>query len=369
MKIELKKITVAELVGGYDNKGDDGVVGYGGRLDIRPPYQREFIYNAAQSKAVIDTLHRGFPLNVMYWAVRGDGDFEIIDGQQRTISICEYVAGKFSCEGLFGIAQSRAFQNLQNDEQEKINNYELMVYLCTGSDSEKLQWFRTINIAGVKLRDQELRNAVYSGTWVTAAKRHFSKINSPAKGVGGKYLSGEVSRQDYLESAIKWLAGGTANIETYMGKHQNDKDAEELWAHFCAVIEWVKKVFPKHRKEMKSVDWGAFYAAHKNAKLNPKKLEEKIAALMQDDDVTKKSGAYPYVLTGDERHLNIRAFTPAQKRSAYERQKGKCRKCKKEFGIDEMQGDHIKPWSKGGKTVPENCQMLCHECHRQKGAV
>ncbi|MDD9799069.1 MAG: DUF262 domain-containing protein [Gammaproteobacteria bacterium] len=367
MKIELKEITVAELVDGYADKADEGVVGYGGRLDIRPPYQREFIYKDAQRDAVIDTLHKGFPLNVMYWAVRDDGDFEVIDGQQRTISICQFVQGLFSCRDLFGVDQPRAFHNLQDDEQDKIRDYKLTVYLCTGNDSEKLEWFKTINIAGAELTDQELRNAVYSGAWVTDAKRYFSKRGCAAYGLGGDYLSGSAIRQEYLETAIKWLAGGKSNIETYMGKHQQDTDAKPLWAHFRAVIAWVQKVFPQYRREMKGLDWGAFYAEFKGREFDAEKLERDIVRLMQDDDIKKKSGIYAYLLTGGEHHLNIRAFTPAQKRSAFERQKGKCPVCKKQFGIDEMEGDHITPWREGGKTEPGNCQMLCKECNRRKG--
>jgi len=367
MKVELKEITVAELVDGYADNDDEGVVGYGGRLDIRPPYQREFIYKDAQRDAVIDTLHKGFPLNVMYWAVRDDGNFEVIDGQQRTISVCQYVQMGFSCSGLFGVDQQRAFHNLQDDEQNKILNYKLTVYFCTGADSEKLEWFKTINIAGEELTDQELRNAVYSGAWVTDAKRYFSKRNCAAHGLGGDYLSGKANRQEYLETAIQWLAGGKAHIESYMGEHQREANAKPLWEHFRAVIAWVEKVFPNYRREMKGLDWGAFYAEFKDAQLDAKKLEAEVARLMQDDDIKKKSGIYAYLLTGGERHLNIRAFTAAQKRGAFERQQGKCPECKKEFGIDEMEGDHITPWREGGKTEPENCQMLCKECNRRKG--
>jgi len=204
MKIELKEITVAELADGYADRTDEGVVGYGGRLDIRPKYQREFVYKDAQRDAVIDTLHKGFPLNVMYWAVRDDGGFEVIDGQQRTISICQFVHGDFACRGLFDFDQPRAFHNLPNDKQDIIRDYKLMVYLCTGADSEKLEWFKTINIAGEELTDQELRNAVYSGPWVTDAKRYFSKRGGPAGDEGGKYLIGAANRQEYLETAIKW---------------------------------------------------------------------------------------------------------------------------------------------------------------------
>jgi hypothetical protein len=357
MKIELKEITVGELANGYADNEENGVVGYGGQLDIRPPYQREFIYKDKQRDAVIDTVTKEFPLNVMYWATREAGGFEVIDGQQRTISISQYVAGDFSFKG-------RYFHNLQNDEKEQILNYKLMIYFCSGTDSEKLEWFKTINIAGEKLTDQELRNAVYSGSWVTDAKRYFSKSGCAAYGLGGDYLSGSPIRQEYLETAIDWLSEG--HIEEYMATHQHDANANELWLYFQSVISWIKVLFPRQRKEMKSVDWGGLYNRLKDKKFDAKKLEQQVSQLMMDDDVTKKSGIYPYVLTGEEKHLNIRAFTPQQKREAYERQKELCVVCKEHFEIGEMEADHITPWHAGGKTNAANCQMLCREDNRRK---
>ena len=357
MKIELKEITVRELANGYEDNQENGVIGYGGKLDIRPPYQREFIYKDKQREAVIDTITKGFPLNVMYWAVREDGNFEVIDGQQRTISICQYVSGEFSFKG-------RYFHNLQKDEQEQILDYKLMVYLCSGTDSEKLKWFQTINIAGEKLTEQELRNAVYSGSWVSDAKRYFSKNGCAAYQIGKDYLNGSPIRQDYLETAIEWISKG--NIESYMAKHQDDPNANEIWLYFQSVINWVKATFPKYRKEMKGVAWGLLYNEFKDAKLDHKKLETEIAKLMQDEDVTNKKGIYEYVLTGKEKHLNIRAFSENQKREAYERQQGICVVCKKHFEFDEMEADHITPWHLGGKTIAENCQMLCREDNRRK---
>ena len=362
MKIQLKQITVAELIDGYRDNHEEGVVGYGGRLDIRPPYQREFVYKDEQRNAVIATLRKNYPLNVMYWAVREDGNFgvfEVVDGQQRTISICQYVQGSFSFDRLY-------FHNLQDDQQKQVLDYKLTVYLCTGTDSEKLEWFKTINIAGAELTDQELRNAVYSGSWVTDAKRYFSKRGCAAYSVGSDYLSGSAIRQEYLETAIKWMGGGKSEIETYMGQHQHNESAEPLWTYFCTVIDWVKEVFPKYRKEMKGLDWGAFYAQHKDKKLDPIKLEAEIVNLMQDDEVTKKSGVYEYVLTRKKQCLNLRAFTDSQKREVFEKQKGKCPMCKETFAIEEMEGDHITPWHEGGKTDTENCQMLCKECNRRK---
>ena len=220
MKIELKEITVKELTEAYENNDEAGVIGYGGKLDIRPPYQREFIYKDKQRDAVINTLSKNFPLNVMYWAVRDGGEYEVIDGQQRTISICQYVDGDFSVQ-IGAFPERRAFHNLQKDEREQILNYKLTVYLCSGTDSEKLDWFKTINIAGEELKDQELRNAVYFGPWVTDAKRYFSKSNCPAYGLGNNYLSGTAIRQDYLEKTIKWISKD-GNIEDYMSKNQNE---------------------------------------------------------------------------------------------------------------------------------------------------
>lgn len=355
MKIELKEISVRNLTNGYQDNEENGVVGFGGKLDIRPPYQREFVYDEKERNAVINTLQKDFPLNVMYWAVRENGNFEVIDGQQRTISICRYVNGDFSINGL-------AFHNLPKDKQDQILNYTLMVYYCSGTDSEKLDWFETINIAGKVLTPQELRNAVYSGSWVSDAKRYFSKNSRPK--IGDEYLTGSANRQEYLETAIDWISKGS--IKEYMSKNQHETNANELWLYFQAVISWIKATFPKYRKEMKGIKWGFLYNDYKDQKFDPKKLEEEITTLMLDEDVENKKGIYIYVLTRKERFLYIRAFSDKQKREAYERQKGICPVCTEEYQIEEMEGDHITPWHLGGKTTADNCQMLCKDDNRRK---
>jgi len=355
MNIELKEITVRDLTNGYKDNAEDGVIGYQGQLDIRPPYQREFVYGDKERNAVINTVQKDFPMNVMYWAVREDGNFEIIDGQQRTISLCQYVNNDFSINGL-------AFHNLPKDKQEQILEYKLMVYFCSGTDSEKLDWFQTINIAGKELTNQELRNAVYSGSWVTDAKRYFSKNSRPK--IGDDYLSGSANRQEYLETAIDWISNG--QIKEYMSEHQHDPTAIDLWNYFQSVINWVKAVFPKYRREMKGIEWGILYNDFKDQKYDPKILEQEVSKLMEDDDVGNKKGIYIFVLTRKEKFLNIRAFSPNQKREAYERQKGICPVCKEHFEIEQMEGDHITPWHEGGKTSAENCQMLCKEDNRRK---
>lgn len=357
MNIDLHEITVRDLTQGYQDTEELGVVGFDMKLDIRPPYQREFIYKDKQREAVIDTLFKGFPLNVMYWAVRNDGGYEVIDGQQRTISICQFVDGEFAYKG-------RYFHNLQIDEQELILNYKLMVYICSGTDSEKLEWFKTINIAGEKLTPQELRNAVYSGLWVTDAKKYFSKSNCAAYGLGGNYLNGIPIRQDYLETVIDWISDG--QIEKYMAINQHEASSNELWLYFQNVINWVKVIFPNYRREMKGIAWGQLYNKYKDVRFDPKTLEAKILELMLDDEVTNKKGIYEYVLTGNIKYLNIRTFSDSQKREAYERQKGICSKCGEHFEINRMEADHITPWHEGGKTSAENCQMLCIEDNRRK---
>jgi len=364
VKIELKEITVQQLTTGYQNNDELGVVAYSGALDVRPPYQREFVYRDRQRDAVIDTVTRGFPLNVMYWSVGGNDRFEVIDGQQRTISICEFVVGEFAMR-VGSTEQPRYFHNLHDDEKQQVLNYKLMVYLCSGTDSEKLDWFRTINIAGEELTAQELRNAVYSGPWVASAKPYFSKNGCPAYSIGSNYMRGSPIRQDYLETAVNWISNG--DISGYMASHQHDPNANQLWAYFQNVMNWVKLTFPSYFKEMRGVPWGALFNEFGHETFDTAKLEADVNRLMEDVDVTKKSGIFEYVLNKNERALSIRAFDGNMKREAYQRQGRRCVACGEEFEIEQMEGDHITPWHEGGKTIAANCQMLCKEDNRRKG--
>lgn len=357
MKIDLKEITIKEVCDWYVNNNEEGVVGYDGNLNIRPKYQREFVYKDKQRDSVIETVRKDFPLNVMYWVKSEDDTYEVLDGQQRTISICEYVSGKFSLNYQY-------FHNLEAEEQEQILNYKLMVYFCEGNDKEKLDWFKTINIAWEKLTDQELRNAIYTGSWLTEAKKHFSKSGCPAHSIWSDYLKGSSIRQEYLETAISWISDG--NINEYMSKNQHEPNANELWLYFQNVINWIQVVFPKYRKEMKWLPWGILYNEFKDKNFDSKALEEEITHLMQDDDVTKRPWIYQYVLTRNEKYLSIRAFKDKEKRQVYERQKGVCTKCNNHFEIEEMEADHITPWHEWGKTTIENCQMLCKHDNRTK---
>lgn len=368
MKIKLHRIPIRDLHEGYVNSGYNGVIGYGGALDIRPEFQREFVYDMAQQQAVIETIRAGFPLNVMYWSAQPDPDFgqptyEMLDGQQRSISICEYVEGIFSV--MVG-KNPKNFHNLGLADRNQILDYELMVYFCDGTEDEKLAWFEVINIAGLKLTDQEMRNAVYTGPWLASSKRYFSRHGDGADKLARGYVAtGAVDRQALLEKAISWVAGkGDGNIKSYMNDHRQDADAVELWTYFKSVIDWVKLKFPTTRRPMLSVPWNELYDEYGQKDLDADDLESHVKELMSDDEVERKSGIYTFVLSGDERALGLRAFNDNQRLEAYERQDGVCPMCSKHFEFDDMDGDHILPWSRGGKTISENCQMLCVKDNR-----
>ena len=367
MKITEIKVKVSELAQGYEDNAENGVVAWNKKLDVRPAYQREFVYDEKKRNAVIDTLIKGYPLNIMYWAKNDDDSYEIIDGQQRTISICQFLNNEFSFN-------NRIFSGMTQSEKDEINSYELTVFVCEGNDKEKLDWFETINIAGEELEKQELRNAVYTGKWLSDAKRYFSKTNCAAYNIASKYLAGELKRQKYLETAIRWHANAKTDdeIRAYMGAHQMDSDALELWSYFQNVIGWVKAKFKVYRREMKGIEWGFVYNRFDEKTRNSFDAEKIEAELKKyfgyeyEDQITNKKGIFEYVLDGDERHLNIRAFKESEKRAAYEKQNGICAKCKNHFEYNEMEGDHITPWSKGGKTELSNLQMLCKDCNRRK---
>jgi len=292
-----------------------------------------------QCDGVICTVIKGLPLNVMYWCRTGEDSYEVLDGQQRYISVCEYVDGSFSVD-------NRYFYNLPSDQKQKILDYQFFTYVCDGTDSEKLDWFRIINIAGEQLTDQELRNAVYADSWTSDAKRYFSKTGCAAGTLAGNYLKGASIRQEYLETAILWAASAQGQtIEAYIAQHQFDSSAVQLWNYFRSVIDWVQAIFPRTRKEMKGLPWGFLFNEHgQRTDLDPKKLELEVQRLLGDEAVTRKSGIYEYLLTGDERKLSIRAFDRRDALAAYERQGHKCAICGEAFSFEDMHADHIKAW-------------------------
>ncbi len=386
MNIDLAYIRVEDVFNGYEDKDDDGAFAYGGKLAIRPPYQRNYVYDNDQAESVIHTVLKGYPLNVMYWVLTEgtytltedreliaseDAKFEVLDGQQRTLSLMQYCDHKFSIT-LDG--SSVYWDSLTDDKYESLMQYPLMVYICTGTDSEKLEWFEVVNIAGEKLTDQELLNKTYTGEWLSAAKRIFSKRNCAARGLSEKYIDGDPNRQILLEKALIGISElqGLKNHSEYMAAHKSDSDADELWQYFQDVINWVQKIFPDYYKDMKGLKWCHLYNKYHSNSYNSSYMSMEVKRLHEDEDVRKNSGIYEYLLCKDSdpyagRLLNIRAFERRDKLAAYSKQNGICPICGNHFEFDEMEGDHIKPWSKGGRTVPENCQMLCKDCNNNKG--
>lgn len=365
MKIHLEEIPVRDVVAGYIDDETHGVVGLDGKLNIRPPFQREFVYKDKQRDAVIQSILNNLPLNVMYWSLCPDGTYECMDGQQRTISICQFATGVFSVD-------YRYIHNLKATDPtayEQFMNYKLMVYICEGTEAEKLAWFKVINIAGEKLTDQEMRNAIYHGPWLSNAKTYFSKTGCPAYQIGQNYVNGNPIRQDYLETALSWIANKEGiTIEDYMSIHQNDASASELWMYYQEVISWVKRLFPNDDKSriklMRGLPWGTWYNEFGSAKYDSLQMEAEIKRLLDDEDVTNQKGIYHYLLDGNEKWLNIRAFSEKEKQRKYAEQNGICPKCGKHFEYDEMDADHIIPWSQGGKTEYSNLQLLCVGCNR-----
>lgn len=373
------EIMVKDLISGYlENEETNEIRAWAGKLDVRPAYQRGFVYkekNLYKRDAVIDTILNGFPLSVFYWVDRENGRYEVLDGQQRIMSICQYSKNEFSIP--FNGRQV-SFKRLLEDEERDFLNYPLMVYFCRGTQSKKLKWFRRINVAGEPLNDQELLNASYAkGKWLGEAKKIFSKPkNNGAYNKGRPYVNGTPIRQDILRTAIKWINDG--DIKGYMEKHEMDTDAEPLRKHYYKVIDWVIDTFGEDNKrtEMKYVDWGTLYKEHHKKKWNAVELEKQVAELMTNKDIKNKKGIYPYVLDGNEKHLKYRDFEDEDKRVRFEEQKGKCAyhessNCKAGDRVfddyTEMHADHIKPWDKGGETELDNLQLLCATCNITKG--
>ncbi|MCL6423684.1 DUF262 domain-containing protein [Brachybacterium sp. JHP9] len=381
--------SIAAVVSGFQDDAERGVRGLDGGLDIRPAYQREFVYDQKQQTAVIDTVMRSLPLNTMYWVRSIDADtgeerFEVLDGQQRTISICRFVTGGFSIADRHGAIAT--FAGLPADVQKKILDYELQVYVCEGSDSERLEWFRTINVAGEKLTEQELRNANYPGRWLSDAKRFFSRPGGPADDISSGLVRASAIRQELLEKALAWISAnqGLGDLTEYMALHAGDANASELKTYWRTLTEWVDQYFLPasglRDKPMLGVDWGRLYNEHGGRRdLDQDQIRAEVARLMADGEVQKKSGIYEYVLRGSGldaqslRLLSLRAFSESDKATMYAAQDGRCAAPQwtghdpdEHFERAGMHADHVIPWSKGGRTELPNGQMLCAACNLEK---
>lgn len=390
-------LTIRELVKGFkENTATGEVTSMNGLLNIRPPYQREFVYEQPRRDAVITTVLESCPLSVIYLAKLDDGKLEVIDGQQRILSICKFAVGQFSIEvtmDIDGKKQPLGYARLA-ERQKDFDDYELMAYVCEGDNAAKMKWFKRINKAGVELTDQELLNANYHGAWVTDAKKYFSNPKGLAFGtVLGKQTFGDytdaksgsksedekaVIRQYLLEKVLKWAydadnenrpkltTKAKFDVETYMEKHYRNIDAIELWRYYEDVIRWVSRTFPTYRKLMQSIEWGLLYNRYRD--VDPTGLDEKVNTLLETEEVSNEKMVYEAVLSDDMKLLNARAFSEADRKRKYREQNGICVYCNGKFEFADMAGDHITPWSKGGKTSYDNLQMLCVKCNCRKSA-
>lgn len=378
--------TIADICRGfmYSELEGRGLFGLGGRLVIQPEYQRNYIYNDGKKDvAVLDSLFKGYPIGLIYFNTRPDGTFEVLDGQQRITSIGRYLTGKLTPQ-LGG--RDMPYSALPAEEKARLDNTRLLIYACEGEEREIKEWFRTINIVGLPLREQELLNAVYSGPWVTAAKKVLSNSADTRVQKWGTYVSGEVKRQDFLATAIQWVAAShDMSAEEYMGQHRNDTDCKELVSYFCGVIDWVASVFRTTDNTLCGREWQRLYAAYHERQYDLDALNARVDALLDDPSVTDKRGIYEYVLGGetDTRLLAVRFFDEKTKRAAYARQTAEAKKksvsncplcaighsanCQRIYPMKEMDADHVSPWSKGGNTTAANCQMLCRSHNRAKG--
>ncbi len=386
MTITTPVITIRELVKNYKDSGDNGVVAYHGTLNVRPAYQRAFVYEPNDRDRVMMSVYNGLPLNSMYWAINPDGTYEVIDGQQRIISICQFITNDDGHGNPIAInfngKNNQSFEGLSPEKKEEILDYRLQVYLCNGTDDEKLEWFHTINIAGKQMTEQELLNANYTGSWLSDAKQYFSKKTNN-KALSISFCNNDdrcmlvnkdavaANRQELLELALRWRIAKSEQypeIKDYMAQHRFDENADELWNYYKSVIEWVKKTFPEYRREMKSIDWGTLYNKYSNNKYDPAELEAELKRLFDlynvDPDGLKKSGFYEYVLSGDRTLIWHRIFSDKQQRQAYANQGKKCGgRCGREMPFSELEAHHKVAFVDGGETTIDNCLMLCHDCH------
>ncbi|MBS1536935.1 MAG: DUF262 domain-containing protein [Bacteroidetes bacterium] len=377
-------ITVKEICEGfvYNELEGKGLFGLSGKLTIQPEYQRNYIYaDGKKDVAVIDSLLKGYPLGLIYFVKVKDDEFEILDGQQRITSFGRYVTNKFAYKDENGMEQY--FDGIAADKKIKILNTKLTIYECEGEESEIKNWFRTINIAGVPLNDQELNNAIFSGPFVTLAKAEFSNSQNSNIQKWSAYIKGSVNRQAFLEMALYWVSKG--NIIDYMSSHRFDKNINELKTYFTSVIDWVSAVFIDVENEMCGLEWGRLYETYHKKAYDPKKVLNQVQDLYGDPYVKNRKGIFEYILGGsvDTKLLDLRVFDDATKKSVYKTQTSQaeangmsnCPLCAlghdsnktKIWSLSDMDADHVTAWSKGGATDIKNCQMLCKTHNRAKG--
>jgi hypothetical protein len=385
MKTTLKTdITVKEICAGfvYNELEGKGLFGLSGKLTIQPEYQRNYIYaDGKRDVAVIESMLNGYPLGLIYFNKISDDKLEVLDGQQRITSIGRFVSNKFAIKDGNGMQQY--FGGIAADKQAKILETKLLIYECEGTESEIKDWFKTINIAGIPLNDQELLNAIYSGPFVTLGKEEFSNSRNSNIQKWSAYVSGSANRQEFLECALDWVSKG--KIDDYMSSHRSDDNIKELKTYFNTVIDWASSVFIDIENEMRGLEWGRLYEAYHKKAYDPTKVSAEVRELYGDFYVKNKKGIFEYILSGsnDTKLLEIRVFDEVTKKEVYSIQtdtakiKGEsnCPYCaighdankSKIWKLLDMDADHVAAWSKGGGTVLKNCQMLCKPHNRAKG--
>lgn len=387
MKTELKQYKVSDVVEGfvYNEFEGKGLYGLAGTLTIQPEFQRHYIYDdGKRDKAVIDSMLKGYPLGLIYFNRRADGGLEVLDGQQRITSIGRFVTSKFAIKDAHGNEQK--FSSLSDEQKKRITDASLLVYICEGTEDEIKAWFQTINISGVPLNDQELRNAVYSGPFVTAAKAEFSNSNIALLQKWAHYVKGDPKRQEVLEVALEWVAASKGqSIDGYMAEHRHDAGVNELKTYFNAVIDWVGSVFTTTDATMRGLPWDKYYREYGSTAYDAAAITAEAQELLADPAVKNARGIYPYLLGGkeDTRLLDVRLFPDAMKKRAYNDQTSdakteetsNCPLCAhgtnanktRIYAFKEMDADHVTAWSKGGETTLNNCEMLCISHNRSKG--
>ncbi|MCH5178032.1 MAG: DUF262 domain-containing protein [Prevotellaceae bacterium] len=384
MKTNLRTYTVADICNGftYNELEGKGLYGLSGRLTIQPEYQRNYIYaDGKKDVAVVESALHGYPLGIFYFNRTAGGQLEVLDGQQRITSLGRYVTNRFAIIDDMDIP--RKFAALTAGQQQQILSTELLVYECEGTEEEILQWFETVNIAGVPLNNQELLNTVCSGEFVTLAKQEFSNSQNANIQKWSHFVSGSVNRQDYLARALDWVSRG--NVKKYMSDHRHDTDINELKRYFDSVISWIESVFTDVEKEMCGQEWGRLYETYHLQPYNPTEVAARVQELYADPYVKNRRGIFEYVLGGckEQRLLDIRVFDEATKRKVYQKQTAEatkhnisnCPLCAightanshRMWKQAEMDADHVTAWSKGGATTIDNCQMLCKTHNRAKG--
>ncbi len=377
-------ITVAAICEGfvYNELEGKGLFGLSGRLTIQPEYQRNYIYaDGKRDVAVIESILKGYPLGLIYLVKVNDTKLEVLDGQQRITSFGRFVTNKFAVKDENGMEQY--FSSIAADKQARIMETKLTIYECEGTETEIKQWFRTINIAGVPLNDQELLNAIFSGPFVTLGKAEFSNSQNSNIQKWSAYVAGSANRQDYLACALDWVSKG--NVSDYMSLHRFDTNTTGLKTYFNSVIEWVSSVFKDVESEMRGLEWGQLYETYHSTAYDPAKVSAELQLLYGDPYVKNRKGIFEYILGGmvDTKLLDVRVFDEATKKSVYATQtteaetKGEsnCPLCalghdankSKVWKLADMDADHVAAWSKGGATLVKNCQMLCKTHNRAKG--